>query len=98
MLLSEYKGYTVVSGRGGVVTSQAIRSQYDALNRIHDKVEALGKKRASITAIEKVAEHLLKEYKAPAAKHKQYSHRLGYGLRHYYMRHYIPSSRHIVEE
>lgn len=94
----DYKGFTVVSGRGGVVTPQAVRSQADALNHIHDKLEALGKKRASPTATEKLAENLLKDYKAPSAKQKQYAHRLSYGLYHYYLRHYQPSSRHVVEE
>jgi len=98
LMSPNYKGYSVVSGRGGVVTPQSIRSQYDALKHIHDKVDALGKKRASIAATEKLAENLLKDFRAPAAKHKQYAHRLNYGLYHYYMRHYLPSSRSLVEE
>jgi len=98
VLLTEYKGYTIVSGRGGIVTPQAIRSQSDSLSHIHDKLEALAKKKSNVTATDKLAEHLLKEYKAPAAKHKQYLHRLSYGLRHYYLHHYQPSSRHMVEE
>jgi len=94
----DYKGFTIVSGRGGVVTPQAVRSQADALKHIYDKLETLGKKRASATATEKLADQLLKDYKAPSAKHKQYAHRLSYGLYHYYLRHYQPSSRHVVEE
>ena len=94
----EYKGFTVVSGRGGVVTPQAVRSQTESLKRIQDKLEALGKKRAAIIATDKLAEQLLKEYKSPAARHKQYAHRLSYGLRHYFISHYQPSSRHAVEE
>lgn len=98
LMSPEYKGFTVVSGRGGVAAPQAIRSQYDSLKHIHDKVEALGKKRASVTATEKLAENLAKDFRAPAAKHKQYAHRLSYGLYHYYTRHYLPSSRNLVEE
>jgi glyoxylase-like metal-dependent hydrolase (beta-lactamase superfamily II) len=94
----DYKGYTVISGRGGVVTTQAIRAQADALNHIHDKLEALGKKRSNVIVTDKLAETLLKDYKAPAAKHKQYLHRLSHGLRNYYTRRYQPSSRHTVEE
>jgi len=98
LLSPDYKGFTIVSGRGGVVAPQSIRSQYETLKHINDKVEALGKKRSSITATEKLAENLLKDFRAPAAKHKQYAHRLSYGLYHYYMRHYLPSSRNLVEE
>ena len=88
----------IVSGRGGVITPQAVRSQAEALQNIQEKLEALGKKRAAITATDKLAEQLLKDYKAPAARHKQYAHRLSYGLRHYFISHYQPSSRHAVDE
>jgi len=94
----DFKGFTVISGRGGVVTPQAVRSQAESLKHIQDKLETLGKKRAAITATDKVAEQLIKEYKAPVARQKQYAHRLSYGLRHYYIRHYQPSSRHAVDE
>ncbi len=95
---SEYKGYTIISGRGGVTTPQAVRSQSDILKHIHDKVEVLGKKRSAVTATEKLADQLLKDYKAPAAKLKQYERRLLHGLQHYYIRHYQASSRHLLEE
>jgi len=94
---SEYKGYTMVSGRSSVVTLQALRSQADSLKRINSKIEKLGKKRSS-TAVEKLADQILRNYKAPSARHKQYSHRLRYGLQNYYIRHYQPSSRHAVDE
>lgn len=94
----EYKGYTVISGRGGVATPQAVRSQLDSLKHIHDKVEALGKKRAAVTATDKLAEQLLKDFKAPSAKHKQFERRMMYGLQYYYIRHYQASSRHLLEE
>ncbi|HXF84724.1 MAG TPA: MBL fold metallo-hydrolase [Anaerolineales bacterium] len=93
-----YKGFTIVSGRGGVVTPQAVRAQAELLKKILDKIEKLGKKRStSPNATDKLADQLLKEFKAPAAKQKQYAQRLRYGLRHYYARHYL-SARHVVEE
>jgi glyoxylase-like metal-dependent hydrolase (beta-lactamase superfamily II) len=96
---AEYKGFTVVSGRGGIVTPQTIRSQAEILKKIYDKVEKLGKKRStSPTVTDKLAEQFLKEFKAPAAKHKQFAHRLSYGLRNYYALHYVSSPRHSVEE
>jgi len=95
---AEYKGFTVISGRGGVVTPQAVRSQADLMKHIHSKLETLGKKKSNINVTDKLAEQLLKEFKAPAAKHKQYLHRLSYGLRNYFIRKYQPSSRHSIEE
>lgn len=93
-----YKGFTIVSSRGGVVTPQVVRSQADMLKRIHDKVEKLGSKKSSAAAIDKLAEQLLKDFRAPAARQKQYAHRLRYGLNHYYVRHYQPTSRQLLDE
>lgn len=94
----EYKGYTIISGRGGVVTQQQIRAQIDILKRIYDKVDKLGKKKSANPPTDKLAEQILKDFKAPVARQKQYLHRLQYGLQHYYIRHYHPSSRHTIEE
>lgn len=93
-----YKGFTIISGRGGVVTAQVVRSQADILKRIHDKVEKLGSKKAAPAAVDKLADQLLKDFKAPAARQKQYAHRLRYGLNNYYARHYHSTSRHLLDE
>ena len=90
LLEPEYKGYTIVSGRGGVVTQQIVRSQIDILKRIYDRVDKIGKKKPAVPGTDKLAEQLLKDFKAPAARQKQYLHRLRYGLHHYYVRHYHP--------
>jgi cyclase len=94
----QYKGFTIVSGRGGVVTPQAVRAQADILKRIHDRVEKLGDKKAQTPAIDKLADQLLKDFKVPSARQKQYAHRLRYGLNHYYARHYHPTSRQVLDE
>lgn len=94
----EYKGFTIISGRGGAVTQQNVRNQIDILTRIFDKVDKLGKKKAAVPATDKLAELILKDFRAPAARQKQYLHRLRYGLHHYYIHHYHPSSRHTLEE
>lgn len=94
----EFKGFTIVSSRGGVVTPQVVRSQAEILKRIYDKVEKLGSKKSTPAAIEKLAETLLKDFRAPAARQKQYAHRLRYGLNHYYVRHYQSPSRQLLDE
>ena len=94
----EYKNFAIVSGRGGVVTLQTVRSQADILKRIHDRVEKLGSKKSAPTAIDKLADQLLKDFRAPAARQKQYAHRLRYGLNQYYARHYISTARHLLDE
>jgi len=94
----EYKGFTIVSGRGGVVTQQVVKHQVELLKKILGKMEKLGKKRSAITAAEKLADQFLKDFKAPAARQKQYSQRLRYGLYYYYIHHYHGSSRHALDE
>ncbi|HEX6269949.1 MAG TPA: MBL fold metallo-hydrolase [Anaerolineales bacterium] len=94
----EYKGFTIVSGRGGSVTSQIVRNQIEMLKRINDRVEKVGKKKITANATDKLADQLIKSFRAPAARQKQFLHRLRYGLQHYYIRHYQPSSRLLVEE
>lgn len=94
----EYKGFSIVSGRGSTVTPLVLRQQIDILKRINDRVDKLGKKKATANPTDKLADQLLKSFRAPAARQKQYAHRLRYGLQHYYMRLYQPSSRSIVEE
>lgn len=98
VLQTEYKGFTVVSGRGGVVTAQVVKHQADVLKRIHDKLDKLGKKRSAVASADKLAEQMLKDFKAPAARQKQYTQRLRYGVHHYYVRHYHSSSRHVLDE
>jgi len=95
----DFKGYTVISGRSGSVSPQAIRSQSDLLKKIHAKIEKLGKKKSvAATATDKLADSALKEFKSPAAKQQQYSQRLRFGLRNYYARHCLPGSRQVVDE
>jgi glyoxylase-like metal-dependent hydrolase (beta-lactamase superfamily II) len=94
----DYKGFTIVSSRGGVVTQQNVRTQIDILKRIYDKVDKLAKKKPANPATDKLADSILKEFKAPAARQRQYLQRLRYGLLHYYARHYLPSSHHLLEE
>jgi hypothetical protein len=61
-------------------------------------VEKLGAKKSAPAAIDKLADQLLKDFKAPSARQKQYSHRLRYGLNQYYARHYFATSRHLLDE
>jgi cyclase len=98
LLEPEYKGFSIISGRGGVVTSQVVRNQIELLKRVHDRIEKIGKKKNTANVTDKLADQLLKSFKAPAARQRQYLQRLRYGLRHYYVHHYQPSSRLSVEE
>jgi glyoxylase-like metal-dependent hydrolase (beta-lactamase superfamily II) len=78
-----FKGYTVISGRGGVVTASIIKTQLDFLKHINDKLNKMTAKKPKPAATEKLVASLLTWFKAPAARQKQFAQRLRYGLLHY---------------
>lgn len=93
LLESDYKGYTFISSRGGVVTTAVIKAQYDFLKHVHDKLNKSTSKKPNPAAVEKMVATLLTWFKAPAARQKQFAQRLRYGLLHYNARQYhTPSS------
>ena len=84
LLLSlAFKGYTIISSRGGVVTTNVIKTQFDFLKHVHDKLDKIVIKKPKPAATEKLVTSLLTWFKAPAARQKQFAQRLRYGLLHY---------------
>lgn len=90
-LLAGYKDFTIVSGRGGVVSYANAQTQREKISSIHEQLEALAKKQAGPDAIQSLIRPLMATIKAPAERQKQYFQRLAHGLRHYYVRHYRSS-------
>lgn len=90
---AEYKGYTFISSRGGVVNTNAIKAQYDLLKPLSDKLDKKAVKKPNPAAVEKMVVSLLAKFKAPAARQKQYAQRLRYGLLHYNSRQHHSSNQ-----
>jgi glyoxylase-like metal-dependent hydrolase (beta-lactamase superfamily II) len=88
LLEARYRGYALVSSRGGVITAAAIKNQYDFLKNVHDKLERLTTRKPKPATTEKMVASLMTWFKVPAARQKQYSQRLRYGLLHYNSRQY----------
>ncbi|MBK8616969.1 MAG: MBL fold metallo-hydrolase [Anaerolineales bacterium] len=86
LLSAEYKGYTIISSRGGVVTANIVKTQHDFLKHVHDKLDKVTTKKPNPAATEKLVTALLTWFKAPAARQKQFAQRLRYGLLHYNVR------------
>lgn len=93
-----YRGWQVISGRGGLMNADHIRAQVDFLKTVQAKIEKLAQKKASLEALENLATTLLGEFKVPASRQQMYIRRLRYGLYHYYVRHYQSSSGVTSEE
>ena len=83
LLSPDFKGYTIISSRGGVVTTNIVKTQLDFIKVVHDKLDKVTAKKANPAAIEKLVTTLLTSFKAPAARQKQFAQRLRYGLLHY---------------
>jgi cyclase len=98
LLSSSYRGWLVVSGRGGLVNVDAIRAQRDYLEQVLHKIEKLAKKKHAPEGIENLVAPLLNPFKIPANRQQKYAQRLRYGLSHYYSRHYHPAGNPSGEE
>lgn len=83
-----YSDFTVIGGRDGVVSAAVIKNQVNFLKDVHKRLEKLSQKKQKPDMTESLVQPLLSNFKVPAARQKQFSHRLRYGLRHYYTRHY----------
>ncbi len=88
-----YKGYTIVSSRGGVATPNNIKNQLDFLKYARDRLDKMTAKKPLPATIEKLVDSLSGWFKAPAARHKQYAQRVRYGIHHYMARHHHASIR-----
>ena len=83
LLDSKYKGYTLISSRGGIINNTVIKNQYDFLKHVSDKLNKITTKKPNPATVEKLVTSLLTWFKAPAARQKQFAQRLRYGLLHY---------------
>lgn len=83
LLSPSFKGYTIISSRGGIVTTNIVKTQLDFLKYAHDKLDKVVTKKPKPAVTEKLVASLLTWFKAPAARQKQFAQRLRYGLLHY---------------
>jgi len=88
-----FRGWQVISGRGGVVNADHIRSQSSFLKLAQTKIEKFAQKKASMEALDDLARLMLGEFKIPAKSQHKYLRRLRYGIYQYYVRNFQPSSR-----
>jgi glyoxylase-like metal-dependent hydrolase (beta-lactamase superfamily II) len=90
ILNKSYKDYIIVSGRGGPVPNEAIRSQQQLLKAILKGMERLAKRNSPSEATESLVAKLMSNFSFPAHLDEQYVQRLKHGLSQYYARRYRP--------
>lgn len=92
LLLKEFKHYTIVSGRGGPVPFEAIKTQKEHLQILLKGMEKIAKYKTPVEATEDLIPDLLTKMKLSKQLEEQYVQRLRHGLAQYYTRHYRPNS------
>ena len=92
----EFKGYTFVSGRGGIVTLDQVKEQVKFLEKVEHQLEKLDEKSDS-AEIEKAANQLLKSFEVTSDKAAHYMLRLRWGLTHY-ITHHSHSNKELAAE
>jgi glyoxylase-like metal-dependent hydrolase (beta-lactamase superfamily II) len=91
VLLSSYREYTIVSGRGGSVSLDAVKIQQRHLKSILRGLDRLVKRNAPAADVENLIPNLLSDLSYPPELKEQYYQRYRHGLFQYYARRYRPS-------
>lgn len=92
LLVSSYKEFLIVGGRGRPVVAESAKNQLTFIRNIAKHMERLAKRNAPPEATEDLIPALLADFSFPAERHEIYWQRLRYGLYQYYARHYRPSN------
>lgn len=90
LLSKSFSNYTIISGRGGTVAIETVRSQKSYLTKVMKGLVRLANREAPPEKTESLVNRLLKDFKIPPYRKTQYINRLQYGLFHYYTKYYIP--------
>jgi glyoxylase-like metal-dependent hydrolase (beta-lactamase superfamily II) len=88
----EYSNFTVISGRDGAVSAAIIKNQIEFLKDLHKRLEKISNRVQKADMTESLVQPMSSKFRAPTARQKQYTQRLRYGLRQYYLRHYQTSN------
>jgi glyoxylase-like metal-dependent hydrolase (beta-lactamase superfamily II) len=98
LLTPAFQNWQMVSGRGGVLAYEEVRSQLAFLQSLHQQMEELAARSAPLDEVEHIIPALARQFSTSGPRAGQYRQRLLWGVRHYYQRHYKPGSAEPVEE
>ena len=87
-----YQEYTIIGGRDDVITDTIIINQVAFIKEAHKRLERLSNRKQKPNMTDSLVQPLLSKIKYPAARQKQYTQRMSYGLQQYYARRYHPGS------
>jgi len=89
----EFKGYTIVAGRGGKAIAKDIHAMRRLLKDVEARLKSLAKRKSASTEIDKLAQKLAGKFKGSAKRQTLYAQRLRHGMQAYFSRRYLPASK-----
>jgi len=92
LLLTSYKDYLIIGGRGGPATIDVVRAQQKFILEVVKEIERLGKHNAAPETTEDLIPSLISRFSFPPERQEKYTQRLRFGLYQYYTRRYRPTS------
>jgi glyoxylase-like metal-dependent hydrolase (beta-lactamase superfamily II) len=92
LALPQYRDHLIIGGRNGLVNHKDIQRHRHFLDIISEKLFAMSEQKLPVQETERLVPGLLREYRIPAEKMLQSTHRLRWGLYQFYARHYNPAS------
>jgi glyoxylase-like metal-dependent hydrolase (beta-lactamase superfamily II) len=90
LLKTGFRDFVIISGRGGAVPNEAIRSQYLTLKNVLKGMEKFARRNNSSEITEGMIPDILSNLSFSPHLEDQYIQRLRHGLSQYYMRRYRP--------
>lgn len=88
ILSKNYRNYIIVSGRGGPIPVETVRSQRTFLTKTLKGLERLAKRDLLPEKTENLSKRLIKDFSIPPNRKTQYMNRLQHGLYQYYKDNY----------
>jgi glyoxylase-like metal-dependent hydrolase (beta-lactamase superfamily II) len=89
LLSKEYKNYTIVSSRDGVVSERDIREMKKFISNLHKQLERMARRNNNPKSIEKIVDKLLSQFNFEPRYRNQYHQRLQHGLLQCYSSKYL---------
>ncbi len=88
LLSDQYKDYTIISSRGGVVGENHIRNLRKLLKDIQKRLDRMGKRKSPPMNTERLISRVVAACEVKPQYQEQHTQRVRYGLYHYYARNY----------
>ena len=88
LLQKDYRNFSIISSRGGLVPQEEVRNQINLLKKIQEKLTDIASHKGTPDQVAKVAVDLVRSRNYPQVREKLYRNRIVWGMTQYYIRHF----------